>query len=170
MLASEQMQPHPYYPLHHPEPSSPSPARRPKTDTLQPKERTMQTCDFQHNQQTPMLEYTSYLKSVYTRVKLPLYDKWPQVKSKKYINLALIEKEDITKSEAELFMRATIHGNIDDIKKRRLQWKPIVRSKLLNCTKNRTPGKNIRIQPGFEPGPLNSRQMLLPTEPKQNPA
>ena len=63
-----------------------------------------------------MLQYASYLKSVYTREKLPIYDKWPQVKSKKYINLALIEKEDITKREAYQFTRATIRGNIDDIK------------------------------------------------------
>ena len=39
------------------------------------------------------------------------------MKSKKYTNLALIEKEDITKPEAVQFMRATIHRNIDDIKK-----------------------------------------------------
>ena len=39
------------------------------------------------------------------------------MKSKIYINLALIEKEDITKREADQFTRATIHGNIDDIKK-----------------------------------------------------
>ena len=63
-----------------------------------------------------MLEYASYLKSVYTSKKAPVY-RWPQVKCKKYINLALIEKEDITKPEADQFMRATIHGNIDDIKK-----------------------------------------------------
>ena len=61
--------------------------------------------------------YASYLKSVYTREKLPIYDKWPQVKSKKYINLALIEKEDITKLEADHFTRSTIRGNVDDIKK-----------------------------------------------------
>ena len=39
------------------------------------------------------------------------------MKCKKYINLALIEKENITKPEADQFTRATIHGNIDDIKK-----------------------------------------------------
>ena len=61
--------------------------------------------------------YASYLKSVYTREKLPIYDKWPQVKSKKFINLALIDKESITKPEAVQFMRATIHGNVDDIRK-----------------------------------------------------
>ena len=81
----------------------------------------MQTCDFQHNHQTPCRKssavntYASYLKSVYTREKLQVYDKWPQVKSKKYINLALIQKEDITKPEAYQFMKDTIHGNIDDI-------------------------------------------------------
>ena len=63
--------------------------------------------------------YASYLKeSVYTQEKLLIYDKWPQVKSKKYINrTALIEKEDITKQEVDQFTRATIHRNIDDIKK-----------------------------------------------------
>ena len=39
------------------------------------------------------------------------------MKSKKYINLALIEREDTTKQELSQFTRATIHGNIDDIKK-----------------------------------------------------
>ena len=39
------------------------------------------------------------------------------MKSKKYINLALIDKEDITKTEADQFMTDAVHGNIDDIKK-----------------------------------------------------
>ena len=39
------------------------------------------------------------------------------MKSKIYINLALIEKENITKPEADQFTRATINGNVDDIKK-----------------------------------------------------
>ena len=60
--------------------------------------------------------YASYLKSVYTREKLPMYDKWPQVVSKKFVNLALIENEETTKHERDAFTKATIHGNIDDIK------------------------------------------------------
>ena len=96
ILTSEQLQPHP---PHQPGSSSLPPAKRPKTDV------------------TPLLQYASYLKSVYTQEKLPVYDKWLQVKSKIYINLALIEKEDTTKPEADQFTRATIHGNIDDIKK-----------------------------------------------------
>ena len=105
MLKSGQLQPHPHQPPHQPASSDlPPPAKQPSTD-IQP----------QH--QTPVLQYASYLKSVYTREKLPIYDKWLKVKSKIFINLALIEKEDITKPEAYQFMRATIHGNIDDIKK-----------------------------------------------------
>ena len=61
--------------------------------------------------------FASYLKSVYRKKKKqPIYDKWPQVKSKKYINLALIEKEGIAKPEAERFMKAMIHGNIEKSK------------------------------------------------------
>ena len=91
--------------LHQPASSDLLPqAKRPRTDVTP-------------LQQTPVQQYASYLKSVYTREKLPIYDKWLQVKSKIYINLALIEKEDVTKPEADQFTRATIHGNIDDIKK-----------------------------------------------------
>ena len=80
-------------------------------------ERTIQSTNDSGGQSSAVDSYASYLKSVYTREKLPIYDKWPLVKSKKYINLALIEKEDITKPEADHFTRATIRGNIDDIKK-----------------------------------------------------
>ena len=105
ILTSGQLQPRPHHPPHQPASSNlPPPAKRPRTD-MQPQ------------YQTPVLQYASYLKSVYTRAKLPVYDKWLQVKSKIFINLALIEKEDITKPEAVQFMRDTIHGNIDDIKK-----------------------------------------------------
>ena len=61
--------------------------------------------------------YASYLKSVYAREKLPVYDKWPPVKPKKYINLAIIEKNEIPRQEAYQFMRDMINGLIDKIKK-----------------------------------------------------
>ena len=59
--------------------------------------------------------YASYLKSVYTKQKLPMYDKLPQIKVKKYINLALIGKDNITPEEADDFTQSTIRGNIYDI-------------------------------------------------------
>ena len=118
----------------HPPPSSCvpiPPTKRPRTDDLRPQPLLEQPSDFHQGHQMPehyqqaqpvrqssaVDTYASYLKSVYMRQKLPLYDKWPQVKSKKFVNLALITREDITKRETEQFMEATIHGNIDDIKK-----------------------------------------------------
>ena len=81
--------------LFKPEPSSPPPAKPPVT---------------------PVLQYASYLASLYTREKSLTYEKWPQVKSKKYINPTHIQKEDITQQEIDRFRGATIHGNIDHIK------------------------------------------------------
>ena len=61
--------------------------------------------------------YASYLKSVYTREKLPVYDKWPPVKPKKYINLGIITKNELPRQEAYQFMKDMIDGFIDKIKK-----------------------------------------------------
>ena len=60
--------------------------------------------------------YASYLKSVYTRAKLLVYDKWPPVKPKKYINLTIIEKNKIPRQEAYQFIKGMVYGVIDKIK------------------------------------------------------
>ena len=61
---------------------------------------------------SPLVQFTSYLKAFYGRQKFPNYEKWPPCFSKKYINLACIEKDEISKEE---FTKASIHGKIDDI-------------------------------------------------------
>ena len=58
---------------------------------------------------SPLVQFTSYLKAVYERQKFPNYGKWPPWSSKKYINLACIEKDK------ERFVEFTIRGNVDDI-------------------------------------------------------
>ena len=63
--------------------------------------------------------YASYLKSVYMKQKLPMYDKLPQIRVKKYIKLALIGKDDITPEEADEFTQSTIRGNIHDITRKK---------------------------------------------------
>ena len=65
---------------------------------------------------SPMNTYASYLKSVYIAKKLPTYNNWSHVKAKKFINLTLIETEDIEKQEGDWFM---IHGKIDEAKRSR---------------------------------------------------
>ena len=60
--------------------------------------------------------YAFYLKfNVYLRQKFPTYGKWPPNPSKKYINLALIKKQRMSKEEMDHFTKQTIHGDIDDI-------------------------------------------------------
>ena len=64
---------------------------------------------------SPLVQFNSYLKAFYSRQKFPNYEKWPPCSSKKYINLACIEKEKISKKMSNEFTKASIHGNIDDI-------------------------------------------------------
>ena len=64
---------------------------------------------------SPLDQFTSYLKAVYGRKKFPNNEKWPPHSSKKYINLACIDKYGISKGKFSAFTEASIHGNIDDI-------------------------------------------------------
>ena len=66
-----------------------------------------------------MAKYAEHLKAVYKSRALPVDSKWPPSPSKKYINLAAIKKEDINRAEADQFTKATLHGNIDQILKKK---------------------------------------------------
>ena len=64
---------------------------------------------------TPVDQYASYLRSVYTSKKWPTDCKWPPTATKKYIHLAVVKKEQVSKQQADAFTKSTLHGNIDDI-------------------------------------------------------
>ena len=65
---------------------------------------------------SPLDQFTSYLKtSVYGKKEIPDDRKWPPCSSKKYINLACIDKYGISKRRFVEFTKASVHGNIDDI-------------------------------------------------------
>ena len=69
---------------------------------------------------SPADQYASYLRAVYTSKKLPTYSKWPPSSSTKFIHLAVVRKEYVSKKEADEFTKATIHGTeIDDIYRRK---------------------------------------------------
>ena len=68
---------------------------------------------------TQVTKYADYLQSVYESRPLPVDNKWPPSPSKMYINLATIRKEDVDQAEADEFTRATLHGNIDQIMKKK---------------------------------------------------
>ena len=46
---------------------------------------------------------------------MPTHRKWPPTATKKYIHLAVVKKERVSKQQADKFTKHTIHGNIDDI-------------------------------------------------------
>ena len=60
-------------------------------------------------------KYSKHLKAKYSGQSVPVNDKWPPTPLKKYINLACINRQSITKDEANEFTKCTIRGNIDDI-------------------------------------------------------
>lgn len=69
--------------------------------------------------------YVGYLKAYYSRTlvppEIPEHPTFPPAGSKIYINLALVKKEDISQSQADAFTKATLHGNIDEIRRMKEQ-------------------------------------------------
>ena len=66
-------------------------------------------------QMHPVDQYSKYLRAYYRRGKLPIHSKWPPTASKKYIHLAVVKKDYVSKQQADEFTRATLHGDIEDI-------------------------------------------------------
>ena len=50
---------------------------------------------------------------------MPTYCKWPPTAIKNYIHLAVVNKEQVSKEQADEFTKSTLHGNIDDICKKK---------------------------------------------------
>ena len=50
---------------------------------------------------------------------MPTHCKWPPTATKKYIHLAVVKKEQVSKQQADEFTKSTLHGNIDDVCKKR---------------------------------------------------
>ena len=68
-------------------------------------------------------EYSKYLQfSCYSQPQYFDTQEWPPILTKKYINLALIAKEKVTRAKADEYTKATLHGSIDQIAKKK---KPI---------------------------------------------
>ena len=73
------------------------------------------------NSDLPVSRYAEYLKSKYACKTVPVDEKrhYASKKGTKYVNLAVVKKDNIDKSEVDKFTEATIHGNIDDILKKK---------------------------------------------------
>ena len=64
--------------------------------------------------QSAVYHFSAYLKSIYGRCVDPDV-KWPLLPSEKYINLAVINREEVKSKEQRAFMLATLHGGVDEI-------------------------------------------------------
>ena len=64
---------------------------------------------------SPMETYKAYLKKKYLEKEMPNYGKWPPSISKKYVNLAVIEKKRLSRTEAEEKSKALTYGDISKI-------------------------------------------------------
>ena len=57
----------------------------------------------------------SYLKDRYRNDQLPRYNKWPHVRGKKFINLCLLSKYEVTPRQAHQYTNAMFYGKISSI-------------------------------------------------------
>ena len=96
----------------------------------------LQKCDLQPDvesqttiQLSPqMTRYVEFLKHLYSK-HFPDCAKWPQLCTKKYINLAVIKKDKPSPHTVDEFTKATLHGGVDQIYKMK---EPIMLDDLLD--------------------------------------
>ena len=81
--------------------------------------------------QSPVEIFAGFLRSLYKSRNLPVYGKWPPTPSKRFINLAVILKEKVSRAAADDFTKATLRGKSDDIfqKKKRIQFSDLAKTK-----------------------------------------
>ena len=80
---------------------------------------------------SPLGKYAIFLRGYYTQHHAPC-NKWPQLHTRKYINLAVINNKYANRKDLVQFRQQTIHGCVDDI----LEWKAPIRMKAIlkpNC-------------------------------------
>ena len=69
------------------------------------------------------MQFNMYLMNYYKCSHVSLDTKYPHIQEKVFITLAVIEKEMISRSDADKFTKGTLHGHADEILKKK---KPIV--------------------------------------------
>ena len=73
-------------------------------------------------QRVKNIQYSNYIKHVrscYNNSQYFEVNEWPLMLTHEYINLALIKKENVHRGRADEFTKATLHGSIDQIAKKK---------------------------------------------------
>ena len=98
---------------------------------------------------SPLDSYESDLRSIYKKDPLPTYDKWPQIKGKKFINLSLLSKDEVSPQEAHKYTTAMFHGEISTIStERKMKMADIAQTKDGSCIMGRQRCVLIEGAPG----------------------
>ena len=65
--------------------------------------------------QSPVRRYADYLRAFYQTSELPANDKWPPSPSELFINLTVISRERVSRTDMLEIMLASLHGDMDKI-------------------------------------------------------
>ena len=115
-------------PFHAPVPPGHSYPFRLKPTAHSPSHQSASAYPFQHPPHplpdSPLGKYAQFLRGYYTQHHAPC-TKWPQLHTRKYINLAVINNKYANRKDLVKFRKQTIRGSIDDI----MEWKAPIRIK-----------------------------------------
>ena len=89
------------------------------------------------------LRFNTYLVNYYNCSNVSPDNKFPCLPSKKYIKLAVIEKEWVSRTKADQFTKGTLHGHPDEILKKK---KPIELEAVLKCPKGQPNMKCVFVE------------------------
>ena len=82
----------------------------------------------------PYMNYIKHVRSCYNNSQYFETNEWPLMLTHEYINLALVKKENVYRGRADEFTKATLHGSIDQITKKK---EPIKLNYLFKDTNDR---------------------------------
>ena len=68
---------------------------------------------------TTIKQLNRYLMNIYKSLQQSHYIKFPHLPEKAFITLAVIEKELISRTDADTFTKGTLHGHADEILKKK---------------------------------------------------
>ena len=80
------------------------------------------------------MNYIKHVRSCYNNSQYFETNEWPLMLTHEYINLALVKKENVYRGRADEFTKATLHGSIDQITKKK---EPIKLNYLFKDTNDR---------------------------------
>ena len=96
-------------------------------------------CTLELTNMTATMQLNRYLMDVYKSLPQLCDMKFPQLPEKRFISLAIIEKESVSRGNTDIFTKGTLHGHADEILKKKT---PLMIEKVIEPPEGQ---KNIRV-------------------------